>query len=489
MVSGAEAGGKNLADVQSPIGLDYAPVRCAGDNPYWLRRDAVAICNPQLGTPQRQCNGSTSNCPGLCAKCYGEDLAFIRHQLKVNTITIYQPSYYILKEAQRLGMKVVVGLLNDSVIGLASPARRKDCTYGAAPLHLCGSDYAAALIDGACIDHAGGDPYKLCTSHCAARSNPARDCVHGDCSCQSDSDCRGDSNRCLGGAYLAPMNNPAAGEFLRDGTVIAIQLGNEFFQACEPLVVPGIHQPCCSRDPKTGRCTAWTVTRRVISAAARTLRAALNARGLDRVKITVNLVQEQGRKFCRHGKPPPGVDYVATHSYCDFVAQMPPQWLTHSGAQCWERARREFAIDQKACGASTTYIGETGFNSGCPTAPNARALLDAERDFVDAMVGAQPACNSRPNPAAPFPNFLYEFEDVGPATGCMAGCGDRRRCSYNCCCKHVCSANQRCEPDCPRCVGNGYFGLYHAPGYGTDGFPPVPKFAPMPSLLCPASQQ
>ncbi|HEY2104278.1 MAG TPA: hypothetical protein VGH29_00740 [Candidatus Binataceae bacterium] len=473
---------------QSPIGIDYAPVRCAGDKPYWLRRDAMAICAPQLGRDPRTCGHSESTCPALCEKCYADDLSFIKRELRVNTITIYQPSYYILKEARRLKMKVVVGLLNDSVLGLAAPAARKDCTYVASPLYHCGPEYASALIDGACVDTIGGDPFKLCTSHCAQRSHPGADCVSGDCSCRSDVECRGASNRCLSGVYLAPMNNPSSGEFLHDGTVIGIQLGNEFFKACQTSEVPGLHQPCCIRDKKTGQCNAWTVTREVISAAASNLRSALNSRGLNRVKITVNLVQEQGPAFCRNGAPPPGVDYIATHSYCDFVAEMPPQWTTLSGAECWDRARNhEFTIDQKACGASRTYIGETGYNTGCPLLGKAGPRLHAEQDFVNAMLGSEPACNGKPNPTAPIPNFLFEFVDVCPPGGCLAGCGDPHRCSYNCCCEHNCSATEMCAAECPRCIGNGYFGLFHAADYGTEGFPPQPKFDPMPSLLCPAA--
>jgi hypothetical protein len=386
-------------------------------------------------------------------------------------------------------MKVVVGVLNDSVLSLATAAGRKDCTYAATPLYFCGVQYAGALIDGACIDTAGGDPFKLCVSHCSLRSNPAADCVNGDCSCRADLECKGKSNRCLSGAYLPPMNNRASGEFLGDGTVIGIQLGNEFFNACETTHIPGLHQPCCSHNKETGECNAWTVTRDVISAAARNLRRALNSRGLSKVKISVNLVQEQGPAFCRDGIPPPGVDYIATHSYCDFVAEMPPRWTTLSGAECWNLARnREFTIDQKACGASRTYIGETGYNTGCPMVKKA-SLLRGEEDFVDAMLRAQPACNGRANPTAPFPNFLFEYVDVCPAEGCLAGCGDPNRCSYNCCCKHVCSDTEMCAADCPRCIGNGYFGLFHAPDYGTEGFPPEPKFDPMPSLVCPASRK
>ncbi len=218
----------------SPIGIDYAPeTRCSDNNPDWLpgRRRRPVACNPPPGEP---CGDTLSTCPARCQQCYDDDLSLIQHELKVNAITIYRPNYYILKAAQRLGMKVVVGLLDDSVLGLAAPTSQTQCTDGGVPLYLCGANYASALIDGACIDTVGSDPFKKCVSHCAVRSEPTQDCVNGDCSCHSDADCRGPSNRCLSGSRMAPLNSPASGEFLRDGTVIGIQLGNEFFRS-----VPG----------------------------------------------------------------------------------------------------------------------------------------------------------------------------------------------------------------------------------------------------------
>jgi hypothetical protein len=474
---------------ESPIGIDYAPVRCAGNDPYWRPHHGLAVCSPQLGKAERDCDHGTSKCPSLCEQCYFDDLSLIKHGLRVNAITIYQPNYYILKAAQRLGMKVVVAVLNDSVLALATPASQNDCTYGGRPLYLCGANYASALIDGACVDTAGGDPFKVCTNRCSQRSNPARDCVNGDCSCQSDADCLGASNRCLEGAYLAPLNNPVSGQFLRDGTIIGLQLGNEFFGACEVREVPGQNQPCCGRNKETGQCRAWTVNRQVFSTAAQTMRQALDSRGLSRVKISVSLVQEQGPAFCPNGAPPPSVDYIAAHPYCNYVAEMPPMWTTLNGAECWDLARNhEFSIDQKACGASRTYIGETGYNSGCPLMATEKTMLNAEEDFVRAMVQGEPSCKGQPKPT-PFPDFLFEFLDVCPPGGCLGGCGDPRQCSYNCCCKHKCSAQEVCGASCPLCVGNGYFGLYHTPGYGTDGSPLEPKFDPMPSLLCPAAQE
>lgn len=470
----------------SPIGIDYAPeTRCSDNNPDWLpgRRRRPVACNPPPGEP---CGATLSTCPARCQQCYDDDLSFIQRELKVNAITIYRPNYYILKAAHRLGMKVVVGLLDDSVLGLAAPTSQTQCTDGGVPIYLCGANYASALIDGACIDTVGSDPFKKCVSHCAVRSEPTQDCVNGDCSCHSDADCRGPSNRCHSGSRMAPLNSAASGEFLRDGTVIGIQLGNEFFGACQVPEVPGKHQRCCSYD-NASHCTAWEVNREVMSTAAQTMHAALDRRGLNNIRLSVALVEEQGPKLCQNGAPPPGVDYIAEHSYCDFIADLPPLWSTLSGAECWEQARnKEFVVDQKACGATRTYIGETGFNTGCPLSANQGIMRKAEADFVAAMLKAEPACNGGRNPT-PFPDFLFEFGDVCPPQGCLAGCGDPQRCDVNCCCRHRCSSEVRCDQGCPACIGNGYFGLFNTPGYGTSGFPPEPKLDPMPSLMCPAA--
>ena len=472
----------------SPIGLDYAPeARCSDNNPSWMPGARPIACQPQLG--EKGCRDNLDTCPARCQQCYDDDLGFIRSQLKVKTITIYAPNYYILKAAHRLGMKVIVGLYNDSVLGLAMPAGRTNCTYGGAPLYLCGSDYASAVLDGACIDKSGGNPFAQCSNRCSLRADPARDCVKGDCSCNSDADCKGPANRCLSGSYIPPLSSPLTGDFLRDGTVIGIQLGNEFFGDCQIPKVEGQNQKCCAHNRKTNQCRAWTVDRRVFSAAAQTLRQALQRRGLGKVKITVSLVEEQGPRFCRDGAPPPGIDYVAAHPYCDFQANVPPYWSTSSGAQCWEAARKEFAVDQKACGAQHTYIGETGYNTGCPSMMDARAQLKAGNDFVRTMVRSQAACDGIAGSPAPFPDFLFEFGDTCPAGGCISGCGDPLQCNPDCCCKHQCTSEKICSPGCPECLGNGYFGLYHTPGYTTVGFPPVAKFNPTPSLLCPTSGQ
>lgn len=471
----------------SPIGIDYTPdTRCSDNNPGWSATQRPVACNPQLGAV---CRGTLSTCPALCQQCYDDDLAFIRRNLKVNAITIYAPNYYVLKAAHRLGMKVVVGLYNDSVLGLATPAGQTNCSVGGTPIFLCGSDYASALIEGACIDQTGGNPFGLCIKHCAVRSDPARDCKKADCACDSDPDCPGAGNRCRNGAHITPLDNAGTGDFLRNGTVAAIQLGNEYLGQCQIPEVPGRNQPCCARSKKTGQCRAWIVNRDVYSAAAKTLRRALNARGLHQVKISVGLAGGQGAQFCQNGAPPPGIDYIAAHPYCDFVAATPHAWTTLKGAECWSKARAQLALDQRACGAQHTYIGETGFNSGCPLDSNGDGKLQAERDFVRAMLGDEPACKGKRDGAAEIPDFLFEFGDSCPPGGCLTGCGDREQCNPECCCKHRCSETAKCSPNCPNtCFGNGYFGLYHTPHYGTAGFPPEPKFDPVPSLLCPAQK-
>ena len=137
----------------SPIGLDYAPeTRCSDNNPDWHPHHRPVACNPQ---PVETCGDSLGTCPARCQQCYSDDLSFIQRDLKVNAITIYRPNYYVLKAAHQLGMKVIVGLLDDSVLGLASPASQTNCTDGGSPLYLCGANYASALIDGACIDTVG----------------------------------------------------------------------------------------------------------------------------------------------------------------------------------------------------------------------------------------------------------------------------------------------------------------------------------------------
>jgi hypothetical protein len=85
--------------------------------------------------------------------------------------------------------------------------------------------------------------------------------------------------------YVAAFN-PSAGEFLQDGTVIGIQLGNEIL----------------------GPQSAATIT------TAAQNRIALNAAGFSNVKVIVSLVEGQASTFCSGGAPPTGVDYIADTS-------------------------------------------------------------------------------------------------------------------------------------------------------------------------------
>jgi hypothetical protein len=88
--------------------------------------------------------------------------------------------------------------------------------------------------------------------------------------------------------YVAALNSSTA-EFLQDGTVVGIQLGDEIL----------------------GPQSASTIT-----AAAQNLRAALNGAGFRSVKAIVSLVEGQASTFWTGGAPPAGVDYIADRVYC-----------------------------------------------------------------------------------------------------------------------------------------------------------------------------
>src|SRR3990172_5756173 len=92
-----------------------------------------------------------SNCPICCQQCYDSDFATLK-SLGLGAITIYQPNIYILTAAQNAGIKVILGTFNDAIPSLAMSDSETDCTYGGTPLLLCGSKYADALLDVACID-------------------------------------------------------------------------------------------------------------------------------------------------------------------------------------------------------------------------------------------------------------------------------------------------------------------------------------------------
>jgi hypothetical protein len=390
------------------VNIDYAPEgRCSDNN--WTT-STPAACNPQLSFTCPASETSLSNCPTNCQACYNGDIATIQNTLKVGAITIYQPNYYILKAAQTAGVKVVLGLFDDSVQGLAQPNSATNCTYSGFPFPYCGTSYAQALFNGACGS---------CTPW-----NPSTFCGAGTCGTTP--------------TYVAALNS-SLGEFLQNGTIIAIQLGNEIL---------------CTSAP----CQSPSLPAATISTAAQNLRSALNAAGFGSVKVVVSLIEGQAASFCSAGAPPAGVDYIADHVYCSNVAGLPPSWPSGSdpGQSCWQEVQSVFASDQNACGAANVFLGETGYNTGCPNVYGQQQVAN-EESFIGQLVGATCQSGQVSGPLAP---FLFEFGDVCPAGGCLAGC-----------------AGQPQE-------GNGYFGIYYTQGYETEG-PLEAKFTSVPSLACP----
>jgi hypothetical protein len=384
------------------IGIDYIPEsRCSDNN--WSTSNPTA-CNPQLSFT---CTGNNplSGCPSACQTCYNNDLVNLQTSLSVSTITSYQPNYYILTAANQLHIKVLQGLYNDAIPSLAASDSSTNCTFAGAPIALCGSKYAGALLDGAC---GTTTPW-----------NPATFCV--------------------GGPYIEPLNYPSgpSGQFITDGTIIAIQLGNE-----------ALNQTV----------NGQVITAQMISTAAQTLRSALNARGFVNLTIVVSLVLGQESTFCSNGAPPAGINFIAAHPYCDSVASVPPSW-PNNGTQCWQQVLAQFrTISQASCGATHTFIGETGYNTGCPNSPNVPSTtISDEQTFITNLKTSTCAIPSRSG----FPTFLFAYSDVCPASGCAPGCSD---------------AGLPNE-------GNGYFGIFHTQDYLTEG-PAVSKFPP-PSLVCP----
>ena len=385
----------------SGINVDYAPEsRCSDNN--WSTTTPVA-CNPQLSF-NTDCSTQLSNCASSCQACYTSDLGTIK-SLNVGTITIYQPNYYILTAAQNAGIKVVLGLYNDSVPGLAASSGSTNCTYGGAAFPYCGANYATAMFNGICGNITPWPPATFCES---TQSNP-------------------------NATYVAALNS-SAGEFLHNGTVVGIQLGNELL----------------------GQQSTAT-----ISAAAQNLRTALTNAGFNNIKIIVSLIEGQAAQFCSGGAPPIGVDYIADHVYCSVsssggVASQPPVWPTGSNpAQtCWTQVQQVFATDQGSCGAANVFLGETGYNTGCPSVYGQQQVSN-EQSFITDMVTA--TCGN--NVSGPLAPFLFEFGDVCPAGGCLPGCAG--------------------EPQ----EGNGYFGMYFTQGYLTKGTLST-KFT-IPTLTCP----
>lgn len=387
------------------IGIDYTPeARCSDNN--WSTTTPVA-CNPQLSFT---CTGNNplSTCPSSCQNCYNNDLTNLKNSLGVLTITSYQPNYYILTTAQNLKLKVLQGLYNDAIPSLAAPDSATNCTFSGQPIKLCGSKYAGALIDGACGTATPWNP----ATFCGIAPNT--------------------------GPYIEPLNYPNGSprQFIKNGTIIAIQLGNEALGT----TVNG-----------------QVITAQVISTAAQTLRTALDARGFNDIPIVLSLVIGQEKTFCTNSAPPNGVDFIAAHPYCQNVVGVPPSW-PNKGTPCWQQVQTDFTtISQAACGAAHVFIGETGYNTGCPNSPKVPAgLINEEEKFIASLKSSTCATSSQSG----FPTFLFAYSDVCPAGGCSPGCSD---------------AGLLDE-------GNGYFGIFHSQQYKTEG-PAIAKF-PLPSLVC-----
>jgi hypothetical protein len=399
---------KNLGgDAANSIGIDYTPeARCSDNN--WSTMFPVA-CNPQLSFSCMG-NSSLSACPSSCQSCYNDDLANLKNSLGVSTITSYQPNYYILTTAQNLKIKVLQGTYNDAIPSLAAHDDATNCAFAGAPIKLCGSKYAGALLDGACGTTTPWDPEIFCGI--APNTGP----------------------------YIEPLDYPGGppGQFIRNGTIIAIQLGNEAIGK---------------------EVNGQVITADMIKKAALTLRTALDARGFKNVPIVVSLELGQEKTFCANGAhPPAGVDFIAAHPYCFDVAGVPPSW-PKDGTQCWQQVQNDFStISQASCGAVHTFIGETGYNTGCPNSPNVPAGLVSEEQTFIANLKSSTCATSSPSG---FPTFLFAYSDVCPSAGCLPGCKD---------------------PGLPN-EGNGYFGIFYTQDYLTEG-PAIAKFSP-PSLVCP----
>jgi len=376
------AGGGRSSAFDKVIGVDYDfEARCSDDN--WSTNNPPA-CNPQ---PSFMCPpDGLALCPPRCQACFDADLNQMKG-LGIGAITIYNPNWYALTAAQKVGMKVLLGTFNDTLAGLARPDAPSGCTYSGGAT-ACGATYARYVLDGACGSTSPWDPNQFCQS----------------------------------GTFITPWK-----PFLADGTAVGIQIGNEVL--------------------------ANGFTKQQILDAAKTLRGVLDSRGYtnDKVPIVISLVLGQENGFCSGGSPPANVDFVAAHPYCNSVAGLPPTWPA-SGTACLDQVKRDYVnISQAACGAANVFIGETGYNTGCPNVYGTQHVADA-KTFVDGVT--RWACENS------YGLFHFAYVDACPMGGCLAGC-----------------------PSQPS-EGNGYFGLYYTQGYLTKG-PLVPKLSPMPSLTCP----
>lgn len=431
-----ETGDDTLDDAAKPlemveVGIDYDPsVRCSDQGTV---AGSVA-CMPQLafancGDPTSENN--LSGCPDRCQHCYDTDFSDMNSNLGITEVTTYQPNYYMARAAKDNNMKIILGTCDDFITALAAPSGQDTCTICGSP-SLCGSQAAEALINGACRGTTPWDPTQFCEAKCKS-GNP---CTNADCSCTSDAQCGGTTGSCDMRGYY-----PAFKEFLSDGTVLGIQLGNEVLSA----EVDG--QP---------------LTKAQVLAAAAVLREVLNnsTNNLSNIPIVVSLQVGNEQHFCENAAPPANVDKIAAHPYCNDVASVPPMWPFESGnsndtaaEDCANQVIQLFNDNAvKYCGASNVFIGETGYNTGCPGVGDETTHLAVAPLFVEKILAQ--TC------PGDIPLFLFEYTDVCPQGGCLPGC-----------------------PSTPN-LGNGYFGIYHTQNYGTKG-DTVLKYPTAPSLVCP----
>ena len=380
------------------MGIDYDPeARCSTNN--WSTDFPVA-CNPQVGFTCPATGKTLDNCPTMCQSCYDTDLDTIKNTLSVDTITIYQPNYYILTAAKSKGVKVILGLFNDSVQALAA----RHCSMDTGTMCVTDSD---CTMGDTCMDNTSGCTYAGSPSVCGTQA--ANSILNGACFTTSPWPA---SMFCeAAGAYITPN-----ADFITDGTVIGIQLGNEVLTSANP-----------------------TLNKMQVVNAAQVLRNAMtnSSDNLPNIPIIVSLVVGKEQGFCENTAPPKGVDYIAAHPYCDFVASVPPMWPDEMGmtpkmaaSACWTQVKSLFEDNaQMFCGADNTYIGETGYNTGCPMSSGEMTHLEVAPDFIDDVVSW--TCMQS------IGTFLFAFVDACPMGGCLAGCSGGAT-----------------------MAGNGYFGLY-----------------------------
>ena len=221
--------------------------------------------------------------------------------------------------------------------------------------------------------------------------------------------------------------------------MIGVQLGNEILSS-----------------PVNGQ----TLTPAQVDAAAETLRNGLNLSGYTHVPIIVSLVTGMEKDLCVNGAPPPNVDLIASHPYCNFVASSPPSWPFESGAtpqqaaqSCAQQVIEIFNQQAVAsCGKDHVFIGETGYNTSCPGSADEANHIAVAEAFYPEMVSL--ACGQKT------PLFFFDYADECPQGGCLAGCTGGP------------------------VIGNGYFGIYYTENYQTNGNL-VLKFSSVPSLSCP----